>query len=192
MSGRKNSRTKNADGVEIAIALLVPNAIKADYSFGTQSFEYGFVTVTTEGTLQVRNTSSDYYSGRFGEFDDLRFRCQASGDMGDGKPYGYGIQYRGLHHVELRDAERMVKMLKKCSAVEKGFPVAPETFGQFVQLLCQGLKVTHVVKAGAGNGWHDETEYTTWKVSEIQWLVDRQIGDFMEKNKAGMLASRRA
>ncbi len=172
-----------------AIALSVPNGIRADYHWGTQAFEYGFVTVTTEGNLEVRNPSD--YDQDFAPFCDLRFRCQSSGDMNDAKPYAYAIEYRGLSTVNLRDAERMLKMLKRIEKATKSFPVAPETFGQFVQLMCQALKVTHVVKDGKGNGWHNETEHTTWKVSEIQWLIDRQISEFLEANKEAMLGAKR-
>ena len=122
---------------------------------------------------------------------DLQFTCQASGDMNEAKPYGYGVRYGQVFSVELRDAERMYKMLKRVEKARESFPIQPETFGQFVQLMCQALGVKRVVKAGAGNGWHSETEYTTWKPTEIQWLVDRRIGDFLTANKDAMAAAKR-
>ncbi len=171
---------------DLKIALYIRNAIKPDYSFGTQGFEYGFVTVNEKG--EVRNPS-DY--GEQAAFTDLQCRCQASSDMCDGKPYAYHTEYHGVTSVNQSGAERMLKTFKRLTKIISGFQVQPETFGQYVQLICIGLKIDAVMKAGKGaGGWHSETEHTTWKVSEIQWLIDTQVNDFLKEHTAAMAVQR--
>lgn len=168
------------------IALMIPWQIKGDYDFGTQAFGYSFATVNTAD--KVRNVSDH---GELAPFCGLAFRCQASAGMCDGKPYAYSVEFRDVHSVNLAEAERMAKMLKRIEKIERSFPVRPETFGQFVQLVCHGLKVSRVLKEGIKGGRsHDETEYSNWKPSEIQWLIDSQITEFLAAHGEKMSATR--
>lgn len=170
------------------IAFRLPRQIAPDYSWGTQSVQYVFVTVGGEdGENAVRNPS-DY--GKLAPYNNLKFRCQFSADMNEGKPYAYSLEYRDCGGIGLAEVERMAKMLKRIAKITGSFPVQPESFGQFVQLVCLGLKIDLVVKDGNGNGWHTETEHQTWKVSEIQWLVDRQISEFYTEHKERMAVKR--
>ncbi len=174
----------------LLIALHIRHEIKADYSYGTQSFHLGFVTVEKAGPKQgsVRNPSSD---GVFFAFQDLQFRCQASADMCEGKPYAYSIEYHDVGRVEARDAERMTAMFKRLQKIEASFPIRPETFGQYVALVCNGLGVDCAIRDMSAGSWHNETEHQTWKGTDIQWLVDRQIDTFLTENATAMAAARR-
>ncbi len=189
MSKTPSYKQQCADA-KVLIALHICHTIKADYSYGTQSFKYRFVTVDKiQG--HVRNPSAS--DGKpFDGFDDLSFRCQASSDMCDGKPYGYSIEYHDVGRVEARDAERMTAMFKRLQKIEAAFPVRPETFGQYVALICHGLGVECCIQdRDGGNGWHHETEHQQWNGTDIQWLVDRQIDTFLTTHADAMAASRR-
>ncbi len=169
----------------VKIALHVSRRIKADYSYRTQTFEYAFVTA--EGS-KVRNPS-DSYSAQT-PFCSLTFYCQASADMNEGKPYAWSLEYRDVGTVDLSRCESMLKTLKAIAKAESKFPVRPETFGQFVALHCAALKVTLAVQDQSEGNWHNETEHTFWKASDIQWLVDRQVTDFLTANADGMLQAK--
>ncbi len=161
------------------IALMI-GKVKADYNYGHQVFQYSLVIVDAAG--KVRNCSdSDDFSA---DFDDLTFRCQVSARTCEGEPYGFSCEYKDIYTLDLRRAERCVKMLRKIEKAGEKFPVHPETFGQFVALLCAALGITGAVQAPEDNRstWHDETNYKHWKANDIQWLVDRQIADFMTEH----------
>ena len=173
---------------ETSLALYIPFGIKADYRYGgTQAFKFGFVTVNAQD--QVRNCPSDY--GEWHEYNSLAFRSQASVDMSEGKAYGYSCEYYDVGNVDLARATAMVGVLKAIGKADESFPVRPATFGQYVQLMCKALGVTRAVQdRSEGNHAHDETEHTYWRLSDIQWLVDTRVDEFMAKHKEGMTEER--
>lgn len=167
------------------MAVYIPKGFKADFHMsGLQAFMIGFVTV--DDAARVRGISG-IDDELFMSFDNLTFRCQVGGSTNDGKPYGYSLEYKDVYSVGLREAERMVKMLRRIDKASESFPVHPETFGQYVSLMCAALKVNMVVQEPADSGRsHDDTMYTLWKLKDCQWLVDRRIAEFMEQHSEAM------
>ena len=167
------------------IMLFIPPSFKADYSYtGIQAFKFDFVTMDVTG--KVRNPSYEHEC-----WANLQFRAQVSHQEGE-QPYGYSLAYSQVYSVELREAERMVKMLKKAEKADERFPVRPTSYGQYVQLMCSGLGVHGAVTPMTGNGrGYDDDTYQTWKLTEIQWLVDRRISEFLETNREHMRAAAR-
>ncbi len=161
--------------------------IKADYNYGSQVFEYSIVTVDAAG--KVRNCSdTDPFSA---DFDDLIFRCQVSRAISDGKPFAYSCEYRGIHSLDLTRAERCLKMLRKVAKASDKFPVRPESFGQYVQMMARALGITALVQhpKDGGSGWHDETNYITWKAKDIQYVIDAQITAFLAEHGERIMAT---
>ncbi len=152
--------------------------VKADYNYGSQVFEYGIVTIDAQS--RVRNCSDLY--PETADFYDLRFRCQVSKGIDELKPFAYSCEYRGVYSVGLREAERMIRVLRKIAKAEDKFLVRPTTFGQYVSMLARALGITEVVQDGQGNGWHDETEHVFWKLSDCQYVIDAQIATFLAEH----------
>ena len=167
------------------IYLYIRKNEKPNYTYGgTQSFEYGFVVINEDGG--VRNPSDSSIDGDQAKFADLHFRCQITPGMAEDKTYAHGLYYRNVYSVELEDAERMTKMLRRIRKAEENFPVRPESFGQYVQLLCHALGVSGAVKATSEGDWHSEISYATFRPGEIQWLIDTRIGEFLGEHKVRM------
>ncbi len=141
--------------------------VKADYNYGSQVFEYGIVTIDAQS--RVRNCSDLY--PETADFYDLRFR-----------PFAYSCEYRGVYSVGLREAERMIRVLRKIAKAEDKFLVRPTTFGQYVSMLARSLGITEVVQDGQGNGWHDETEHVFWQLKDCQYVIDAQITAFLAEH----------
>jgi hypothetical protein len=169
--------------------MLLVDDIKPDFSsIGIQTFEFQFVQVTdVNGKNQVRNCSG--YDSPYRAFDDLGFRAQAqvTGDANRrdaGAPYAYSLCYRSVYTVDFEECTRMMKMLTKIRKMV--LPVNAETLGQYIQMYCLALKVDGAVQQGKEHGtaqWgYDAHSWITWKTTEIQWLVDRRVGEFMEKH----------
>jgi hypothetical protein len=180
-------KTDVVDG--LAIALYLPKAFRPDFSgMGTQAFELDFVTVNDRE--QVRNCSNSYSDDTQAMFADLSFRCQASPDMNDGKPYAYDLCYRHVHTVDTGRCERMLKTLRRIDKAGEKFPVRPETFGQFVAMHCRALGVMKVARCTGDNGWHNESSHQFWLANDIQWLVDGQVNEFLTANRDAMVQAR--
>jgi len=153
---------------------------------GTQAFEFSIVTINGAG--EVRNPSD--YEPEQHPYKDLEFRCQISpADHSKFKPYGFSCEYRHVYIVDLRNAEVMCKMLKRIDKASEKWVVRPETFGQYVSLVCQSINITDAVHArdGTETGWHNDTEYIYWKAKDIQYLVDRRIAEFVEAHQERMV-----
>ncbi len=171
------------------LAVLIPEHIKQDFGYGHQVFEYSVATV--DANTRVRNCS-DSDDAPFCAFADLTFRTQISGNFGDLKPYAFSLEYRGIHSLDLRRAESCIKMLRKIDKASEAFPVRPETFGQYVAMMAKALKITGALQTPENGGrWHDETQYIRWAAKDIQLLIDRQIGEFIEKHGEAMKDSAR-
>ena len=168
------------------VALYVPfgGFRVGGYSDQSQFLRLSFVLV--DGAERVTNVS-DYDEGH-APFSDLALQAYVS--WRDGKfdqNQAYETCYRDVGTVEYRDAERMYKMLQRVGKIK--FPVRPATFGQYVALTCQALKVKTVVTALSVGGWHNETRHRVVEANYLQDGVDRLVADFAEKVMPRVLVS---
>jgi len=126
------------------------------------------------GVVEVRETGEIRNPETGNQFNDLVFRCQYE-RMGD--PFAFALHY-SMSCIELADAERMAKLLKKARRVERKFPVNPTTFGQWCSLMARGLGVTRLVKqvSGCGPSFADN-EHRTFSIVEAQHVIDSVIAE---------------
>jgi hypothetical protein len=175
------AKLKTQQRYHLAVLVQPP---KADFDYtDIQTYKLGIVTVDTESNNRVRNISSSSY----GEdawtkpYADLQFRAQGP-VKGTGDVYGWTVSYYDLYNVDLPEAERIMKMLKRISNLK--MPVQPATFGQYVQLIAQGIGITKTVTLRGkrpGGGWsHDDCEYSIRGIQDCQWEVDRMVAEFVE------------
>lgn len=145
--------------------LLDPRAIDLRTNYG--KLEIRIVDIT-DG--KVRNPDSD------SPYRDLTFRVQWDKDNQD-RTYGWEVRYRDAFIIGLREAERMVKMLRKIESIEQKLPVRPQTFGQYVGLIAAGLKLDSAKKVAKGetSSYYPEMSFQDWKLSEAGWLIDSMI-----------------
>src|SRR3990167_7815546 len=94
-----------------------------------------FDTVMTNGYythLTVRVVARDgatlHNPARESAFDDLEFSCQMDKDtVEERRTYGWNVRYRAPFTVELVDAERMAKALRRIAKIQEKFPIRPTT-----------------------------------------------------------------
>jgi hypothetical protein len=137
--------------------------------YGT--FQASIVQVEDNGGL--RNPDSDH------EFSDLVFSCQWDTTKSD-PTYAWAISYRDIYRVDLHNAERMFKTLRKVSTLGKRFPVEPTTFGQFVALSARALGIKTGRKESrrsAGSSSYSENSYIELSLSDVQFSIDEIISE---------------
>lgn len=166
------------------LTLRVPRVFKPDYSMsGSQSFTLDLLLSKDHTVIGL--PSGDY--GEWHEMHDLAFHCQATPGMCDDKPYGYSCEYRGVHSVGYGKAQTMLAILKRVDKIVNNPPVRPTTFGQFAQLVAVAIGVTRACQARKESSTlHADAEYIFWKASDIQWLVDQAVDDFLSTHKDAM------
>lgn len=126
------------------------------------------ITVVTVENGKVRNPGTD------SPFDDLVFTCQWDAAKPSERTYGWSVQYSDVYFVDLPEAERMVKMLKKISKLE--FPVNPLSFGQYVVLIAERIGIAALVqeRTHRGSNYSDNT-YATLELRQGAWAIDDAI-----------------
>jgi hypothetical protein len=134
---------------------------------GGNAGHLGVVEINESGT--IRNPETGH------AFNDLNFRCQWHEKMGE--TFAWRVDY-DTSRVELADAERMAKLLRKAWRVERKFSVNPTTFGQFCVLMAKGLGITKLVKRVGGYGLSfADNEHRTFSIVEAQGVIDSAIAE---------------
>jgi len=142
-------------------------SIEAERNGNAGHAEFGVVEVGGNGEIRNPETGN--------QFNDLNFRCQWSERMGD--PFAFALHY-SMSFIELADAERMAKLLKKAWRVERKFSVNPTTFGQWCVLMAKGLGITKLVKLVTSNGpSFSDNEHRTFSIKEAQNVIDAAIAE---------------
>ena len=152
-----------------------PKGIEPERNGNAGHAELGVVEITETGA--IRNPETGH------AFNDLNFRCQWNERMGD--PFAFALHY-SMSFIELADAERMAKLLKKAWRVERKFSVNPTTFGQWCVLMAKGLGITKLVKHVSGGGpSFAENQYRTFSIKEAQHVIDSAIAASRKSNEGG-------
>lgn len=110
-------------------------------------------------------------------FDDLTISCLLQWNKGEFSADCFSVDYRGYMILNLVDLEIMRKGLKRVHKICSNFPCYPQTFGQFVQMLCLGLGVKEVCQEirTSNTGLYVDNEYRYLPISYAQELVDAEI-----------------
>lgn len=165
------------DRAEWEVALHIPSKINdGPRGSGSTRLELNFVRVDKEG--HIRNLSDATFENPHAGFADLRIMAQWDENNPEKNTYAWDVEYRSPYATDLARAEVMVKTLRKVEKVKTSFPVDAQSFGQFVTLLLQGLKVTKIVTDGknASNGWSwDDSEHFIHDTKYVGSTVDGLI-----------------
>ena len=154
-------------GKKVYALYFGPKGIEPERNGNAGHAELGVVEITE--TRAIRNPEIGH------PFNDLKFRCQWHVRMGD--PFAFALHY-SMSFIELGDAERMAKLLKKAWRVERKFSVNPTTFGQWCVLTAKGLGITKLVKHVSGSGpSFADNEYRTFSIKEAQHVIDAAISE---------------
>lgn len=117
-----------------------------------------------------------YYSS---PFSDFRFSMQADWASDAFRSYAFYAEYS---KVTVKDYKAKMAFLKKIERVQQNFPVQPTTFGQWVQLTAQGLKLNHfLIRNEAQTQSRTGREYSSRSITEIQDKIDWMIEEVRHK-----------
>jgi hypothetical protein len=159
----KRDRSDTSVGWKLSILSIEPNeGVKLD----------GVVTYADD-VAKVRNP----LSGEKDPFCDLTFYAHVSWAYNQQVELGfYGLHYYSPYCVNLEDAERMVKMLKRVKKANAALPIEHPTFPQWVVLMASAIGVKYVVQERGGDAsWHTRTQYYIAPVREAQRMLEREI-----------------
>jgi hypothetical protein len=99
--------------------------------------------------------------------------------------YAWQAHYSGPMTLGIRDLEEKLKWMKKVDRVIKGFPVKPQSFGQFVQMLASGLKIKSVIRRSTPERLQKtglEFDHPDFRYLESE--IDRDIRDYFDRQEA--------
>lgn len=133
-------------------------------------------SINTPGSA-IRNPS-------YTPFDHLEFSAWWDGNKSEGKTYGWQVTYRDIYSVDLREAERMTKMLRKASKVK--MPIQPETFGQFAVLMAKALGIKKFVRNIDPDRWsssYDEQKHAILDIRDGGRIIDEEIAKVQKMQK---------
>ena len=162
-------------------------------TFYGNEHNYGHITIRPVKWLvpsgQVRNfTTSPLYP----EFEpalylaDLQLSCQYHvEDGGVSELYGYRLEYKP-YNVELEDAEKMVKTLRKINKKMEGYRQEwgnPQNFGDYAMRFLKAIGAGGVLRQtsrGRGSGY-DDNGFQPWNLTDLPWLVKNATTEVQEK-----------
>jgi len=140
---------------------------------------------TARGTMEVsvvKLENGKVRNDSHGPFDDLVFRCTWSEKLDDGRPYAWEVEYRQVYAVDLANAERMLKVLRKLHRAK--LPLQPATFGQYAVLMARVLGIGKLVQCTEKWGsMYTEMEHRVDDISMAQGVLDRTISEAYRKQK---------
>jgi hypothetical protein len=162
----------------LKLAVMVDPITFKDVTHGDTSTFYRLSFVTVNEKNEVRNVSNSYYGDEsyLNGFHDLVFQVWISWSNNRFDADQWEVIYKQVYSVNLREAELMVKTLKRVQKISEKFVVRPQSFGQFVAMMCAGLKIKHFVEVqGADRGWHTENRYAIGDIKDLAANIDRKI-----------------
>jgi hypothetical protein len=163
---------------ELELSILLPAAcppLKGEWSGDTSIFwRLQFITINQLG--EVRNPSDSWGDDQFAGFKDLVFRCWISWANGGQLQFASELLYNAVYSVELRDAERMVKTLRRAQKLSAALIVRPKTFGEFVAMMGAAFGVKRYAQVeGRDGGWHNETRHSFHAIGALAERIDDMI-----------------
>jgi len=151
------------------LAVLLPDCIHSSPADSSTFFELGFVQINDEdGKLDyITNPRSAIYGES--PFTDLVIQAYVSWRRDEfSVSFRDALKYRNVHSIDATRAERMSKLLRKARSVK--FPVEPETFGQFVVMMCAALGVREAVEPQPGEPYRAGAFYheNLWRITPVK------------------------
>jgi hypothetical protein len=139
-------------------------------------WELHFVT-TDEG--RVRNLNNYTRTGRM--FQDLRFRGQWNTDRPDQGVYSNELSIKGARIHRVSEAQELLDVMKTIEKARESIAISPASFGQYIVLMCQALKIRKAViqsseRTRSGWGSYDDYDFRELTMaSSVQTLIDDTI-----------------
>lgn len=162
---------------KLTLAVLIDPCRQTESYAGCESLYYDLSIVTINPQQQVRNISSTF--GELRRFGDFRFQCWVSWYGGQFRASVGEVQYNRVWSVSIREAEFMLKTLKRVQRIQERLVVKPDTFGQFVAMIGNGLGITRcITREGPSTRDHDDNKYRVHPIGELPGLVDYEIEKF--------------
>jgi hypothetical protein len=148
-----------------------------------------FVVVTPEG--KVRNLDGSTRGSRM--FSALKFHSQWEPARPDRGVYAQSLSLRDIRDTaRVSDVEELLEILKKAHKIHASLPVRPSSFGQFVVLMCQGIKIKRVVIRGErvnNSGWSQYDDYE-YRESKVDTSLQNEIDDIIQETFASAEVAR--
>jgi len=144
-------------------------------------YELQFCVIDDKEKGKIRNVGSDKWS----DLRDLHFRLWISWSGGIFSNTSYEMAYSRPYKVDLERAELMVKTLRKINNIVKrsAEPGTAKTFGEFVTLVCAGLKIKNFVeRLSPCRGWHADNDYRIADISGLAACVDGYVQMVKQEN----------
>lgn len=136
---------------------------------------YGVIelSVVDISSGQVRNPGCDH------KFHDLQFRCQwdTASKLTD-YTYAWEIAYRDSFAIRLRDAQRMLKVLRAAENAFRKAKVRPLTFGQYVTVVALALGINSLQVESIHSAetlTYSERDFHSWDISDAALILDTMI-----------------
>jgi hypothetical protein len=171
----------------IALHISSDSLDRKDRDYATWTLR--FVVVTPEG--KVRNL--DEYTRGSRMFSALKFHAQWRPSSPDLGVYTQSLSLRDIRNTaRVSEMEELVEILKKANKVYASLPVVPSSFGQFVVLMCQGIKIKRVVIRGErvnNSGWSQYDDYE-YRESKVDTSLQNEIDDIIQETFASAEVAR--
>jgi hypothetical protein len=167
------------DSLDIRLTISVEGSSYDDY--------YHVIARPVKPEYRQGEPTSWWAAFDYGEpaYSNLQVSSQGNLREPEQPAYGWEVEYRGRYSIELRDAEAMVKVLRK---VDRGLERLkselgyPETIGAYIARVAKvlgirtfGFESTDRELWASGEKWH-------WcDASTIQWQIDERIKVLQER-----------
>lgn len=113
------------------------------------------------------------------DYQNFSLHCQMDWSGNHFRTYAHSACYSGWQSVKFRDAEKMFRVLERIDKIERAFPVEPTSFGQYVQLVAQGLKIKRYLEPSSrARREHSGYEYNASSIREVGRVVDDRLQEF--------------
>ena len=183
--------------------VLMMNPVSTRDTSGDSTFyQLSFVKVTFKPELaghdqkfEVTNISdSDWRNPGIAMFHDFCFRAWISWARYEGRGQTFSAEqwemlFRDCYSVGFKEAERMLKLLKKAQKLSDALPVRPSTFGEFVVAMSKAFKVKHFIKLeGRDRGsFYSDNRYTMHPIEEANTEIAAHILDVQKRFAASTI-----
>lgn len=97
-------------------------------------------------------------------------------------PYALKAGYSEIgvgNYSATNEAKEKAAFLKKINNVIEKFPVTPLTLGQWLQMLCQGLKIENFLTEKTSEAYNRTgIQYQHHSIKDVQYTIDTRMAEF--------------
>jgi len=147
------------------------------YDTDSSCYRIHILYVEEDGKPRNCSRSGEYHAPGTGMFEDFEMSCHMTWRDGQFTASSFETRYHGYMYVELKDAEVMLKTLKRAAKISDAFPVRPQTFGQYVALMASGFGVKECCKESheSNTGFYTDSEWLYLPLHYAQGWIDEEI-----------------